>query len=113
MSEIRRKFEYRESIIDVGKDNTHGGGVSVEGFAVIGLILPTLDNGNITFEVSMDGQTWFALKKLDGTVVTLTAGTGGFAVSTSDLDHLAAYRYVRPVTVAQTADRTLIFVLKG
>lgn len=112
--ELERKYNYRVSKIDISEDTKVGSAIDKQQFAVVGIILPTLDSGDVTFQVSHDGVTFSALKKIDGTDVSITAGTGGFAVSSDDLAHLAAYGFVKPVTaVVQTADREIIFVLAG
>lgn len=112
--EIERRCRVIEALLDYSEDATHSEMVDLEGEAIAGLIIPTIDTGNITFEVTHDKDVApVALKTLDGNDVAITAGGGGFAVSASELDHLAGFRFVRIVTAGtQTADRKFQWVLK-
>jgi len=112
--EIKRVFRKVVALLDQSEDTTHSAIVDFRDAAVVGLILPALDSGNITFEVAHedDPTKMVPLKKIDGTAVTVTAGTGGFAVSASELDHLAGYQFARIVCAAQSVDREFIFLIK-
>lgn len=83
--------------------------------AIVGLVLPALDTGNITFLVAAQPtDTFVALKDKAAATHTITATTGAFAVSCDDLTEIAGYRYVKVVSAAtQTAPRTFKFVMKG
>lgn len=87
------------------------------GFAVLGLLIPTLDSANLTFQVSnLSTGTFYTVKDKGGaTALTITAGTGDWAVESGDLDDLKGYRFVKIVASAAqvTAARTLIWVCKG
>jgi len=115
MSIIKRVSDVRTCLVDISEDDDLSTEVDLGGYALMGLIIPTIDSANLTFEVSdATGGTFSTLKDKGGTAVTVTAGTGGFAVSADDLAPLAAYRYVKVATSAtQTADRTFKFILKG
>jgi len=81
---------------------------------VVGMILPTLNSGNITFTIcdTPDGS-YVALKDKSGSAITVTAGTGGFAVSSEDLAPLAGYKYFKIVSATtQTAERTIVIMVK-
>jgi len=112
--EIVRGMRTIDALLDYSADATHSKIVDLKDVAVVGLILPTIVTGDVTFEVTHDPSvTPVALKAKDGTALTITAGTGGFAVNTDDLAPLAAYRYVRVVTAGtQTSDVTFRFIVK-
>jgi len=82
--------------------------VDLEDCEILGLILPTLVSGDLTFTVCATS---------DGTFVDLksiTASTGGFAVTSDDLAGLKGYRYVKIVsaTTQTTTARTFTWLLK-
>lgn len=112
--DIQRRCRVVEALLDYSEDATHSEMVDLGSEVIAGLIIPTIDTGNITFEVIHDKDvTPVTLKRIDGTDVAITAGVGGFAVSASGLDHLAAFRFVRIVTAGtQTADRRFQWVIK-
>jgi len=87
----------------------------IEGYAITGLLIPTIDTGNITFTVSnLVGGTYYTLKDMDGATFTITAGTGAFAVGSDDLSPLFGYRFIKVVSAAQTtAAVTFTFTVKG
>lgn len=86
--------------------------VEIGPYEFISLILPVLDNGNITFIVSTrEDGTYVALKKVDGNDVTITAGTGDIAVR--DVEELRGHIWMKIVSaVQQTADRNITVIWK-
>ena len=87
----------------------------VEGYAICGLLIPTLDSANLTFTVcnTSDG-TFQTVKDKDASAHQVAAATGNFALSSDDLTPLAGYRYIKIVADASqdSAERTFTFVLK-
>lgn len=78
----------------------------------IGIVMPTIDVGVITFQVSMDGVTFVELFKADGsTAVSIPSSTGGKAVDTPP-ELNGKYNFIKlrtgtvGVPVVQTAQRT-------
>lgn len=112
--EIERQYRFLEALLDYSEDTTHSALVDLGGAAVVGLFLPTIVTGDVTFEATYDPSvTPVTVKAKDGTSLTVTAGTGGFAVSAEDLAPLAGYRWVRVVTAGtQNADVTFRFSTK-
>jgi len=108
------RVDDRDAFITVSTDDDLSSYVTIRGHAIVGLIIPTIDAANLTFYVAnTSGGTYYQVKDKDGSAITITASTGGFAVSTDDLTPLAAYRFIKIATsVAQTADRTFTFLLK-
>ena len=83
---------------------------------ILGLILPTIVSGNITFNVAANpSDTPVEVKGADGSAISITAGEGAFAVSSDDLAELAAYRWIQIVTAGTQTSESLefIWVLKG
>jgi len=81
---------------------------------ICGLLIPTLDSGNLTFQVSekADG-TFRTVKDKTAAAHTVAAGTGDLALASDDLTELAGYRFIKIISAAtQTAARTFIWVLK-
>lgn len=110
--------EWRYTVVSCLLDYSEDDNLSLEadlgGAELVGLIIPTIDNGNVTFEVSdASGGTFVALKGADGNAEAIVAATGALAVSADDLAILAPYRYVKIGTAAaQTADRTFKWIVK-
>lgn len=106
-------YEVVEAITATG--DTESAMADLGNRAIVGLVLPTLDTGNITFKVAAQpADTFVLLKAKDATTHSITATTGAFAVSCDDLTEIAGYRYVKVVSAAtQTAPRTFKFVMKG
>jgi len=99
----------------IAKDGQTSGAVDLEDAEILGLILPTLDSANITFTVSSTlAGTYVALKAKGAGALTLTATTGGFAITSDDLVGLKGYRFVKVVASAAqtTAARTFTWLLK-
>ena len=109
-----RRVDDQVATITFEDDDDLSDAISVRGHAITGLIIPTIDSANLTFQVcDTRTGTYSTLKDKDGSTITITAGTGGFAVSTDDLTPLAAYRFIKIATsAAQTADREFLFILK-
>ena len=83
--------------------------------AIVGLLIPTLDNGSLTFKVSNEpGGTYYTVKDKAAAAHTIVAATGLFAVTSDDLTEISGYRYIKIVSAtAQTGGaRTFIWVLK-
>ncbi len=102
-------------IATIAQSGTLSSAVDLQGFGLVGLIIPTIDSGNVTFQVSDDNVTFVDLKDKAGTAIQVTATTGGFAVSADDLTPLSAYCYIKVKTsVAQAGGaRTFKFVVKS
>lgn len=91
------------------------------GFAVLGLLIPTIDDCNITFLVNnLSTGTFRTLKRnvlADDTMtnVLLKVGTGNMAVSSVSLEHLKGWRFVKIKTSAAQngGPHTLIWIVKG
>lgn len=101
----------------IAKDETDSAVVDIQGFTVMGLLIPTLDSANLTFKVSnLSDGTFYTVKDKGGaSSLTIAAGTGAFAVESTDLDDLRGYRYIQIIASAgqTTAARTFTWVLKG
>jgi len=96
-------------------NGTTSGAVDLEDFEIAGLILPTLVSANLTFTVSSTlTGTYVALKAKGAAALSITATTGGFAVSSDDLTGLKGYRYVKIVADAAqtTTARIFTWILK-
>lgn len=98
--------ETKSTVIDIGL------------FAGIGLVLPTLDNCELTFEISGDELNrtgvWYPLKDKDGNTVVIDAGEGERAISYDDLTPVTPFRFIRLVSsVTQTEERTIKVALKS
>lgn len=112
-SHLVERYNYTVSVvIEAGQQVS--GIASLEGCAIVGLKVPVIDSSAITFQVadSLDGP-FVVLKSKDGTLVSITAGTGDCAISSDDLTPLAAYPFVKLVCAPQTADREFTFLLKA
>lgn len=101
--------------IDISDSVTVSDIVDLGNRAIMGLLIPTLDSGDLTFQVAESATgTFRTLKNKSGTVHTITAGTGDLAIDSDDLKALAGYRFVKIVSATtQTSDRTFHFLLKG
>lgn len=110
-----RKTHVQPSIITIATDDNDTAPADLRGYGLIGLIVPVIDAANLTFYVSeIEGGTYRQLYTAGGAAVTVTGGTGDFAVSASALAGLGAYRWVKIHTSAvQTANRTFKWVLKA
>ncbi len=100
----------------IAQNGTTSAVADIEGYGITGLLIPTIDSANITFQVSnLTGGTYYTVKDMDGGTFTITAGTGGFAVGADDLSPLYGYRFIKVVASAQqtTAAVTFTFTLKG
>jgi hypothetical protein len=104
-------------------DNQHTEGVNLQGYPILGLLVPVINAGTVTVEISLDdGSTWLSLKDADGSTasISITGGGTAFFVSSDVFTPLAAYcahlrgdidLLVRLVTGAtQTADRTFTWI---
>jgi len=117
MKQVRREMSavsVISALIDFSEEDDLSAAVDIGSFMVVGLLIPTIDSGNVTFLVcdTLAG-TYQDLKKSDASAVSITAGTGNFAVSADDLTPLAAFRFIKVKTaVAQTEDRTFKFIVK-
>jgi len=112
---IHRKTHRIEDAIIPEDPGTTSNAVDLRGYGLIGLILPTLTNCNLTFEVSeTEGGTYRALNDNLGAAVTITAATGNRAIAADDLNPLSAYRWVKLVSnPVQAAARTCHFIVKA
>lgn len=91
-------------------NGTTSGAVDLEDCEILGLIIPTLISANLTFTVcdTLAG-TYVPLKSKGATALSITATTGGFAVSSDDLVGLHGYRFVKIVADATQTTTARIF----
>lgn len=69
------------------------------GRSVVWIGVPTIDSANITFTVTdYPGATARTLKAADGSTVTITAGTGGFAIAVPQLTGCYSFTIVTSAT---------------
>jgi len=103
--------------VTIAKDGTVSEIADLGGFATLGLLVPTLNAANLTFQVSnLSTGTFYDLyDKAGATKTILTMGTGAKAIESVDLEDLKGYRFVKIVASAAqtTAARTLIWIVKG
>jgi len=122
----QRKTYTLTDMVDISEDTVNSVGVELMGRPILGLVMPAMNGTTpeVNVEISVDlGSTWFPLLDADGATeaISITASGTAFAVSSDDLSPLAAYcggehSYVRvrlTVDTAQTADRTVTWVLCG
>ena len=96
-------------------DGLTSGAVDLEDAEILGLIIPTLISANLTFTVSSTlAGTYVPLKAKGAGALTITATTGGFAVTSDDLVGLKGYRFVKIVADAAqtTTARVFTWILK-
>ena len=92
--------------------------VDLEDCEILGLILPALDNTDLTFKAcstdSVADGDFVTVKAKDATTLTITATTGDFAVTSDDLVGLKGYRFVKIVASAgqDSAAVTFTWLLK-
>ena len=108
---------YNTAALTAAASATTTSALDKRGYAVIGLIVPTIDSAAFTATVSSDNSTFHTLKDGAGTSVSfLTASTGSCAISGgSGFSALEPWPYVKFVFgAAQTsASRALTVVMQG
>lgn len=90
----------------------------LNGFCLIGLLIPPLDAANLTFQVSATGVAGSFINLQDTTpaVLTIAAAGGNFACSDAVLTAaLAPWRFITITASApqNTAERVFSFVVKA
>lgn len=97
----------------IANGGTDSNTIDMNGFSVVGIIIPTITNAAITPKVSADGTTFFPLKEKDGsTTLEIAASTGGFAVDADFCARLSGYRYLKLVSGAsQGAERVITVIV--
>lgn len=102
-------------------DNQHTAGINLRGYPILGLLVPVVNTGTVTVEISVDGgDNWYPLKDADGSnaSISISGGAAAFFVSSDVFTPLAGYVgergnevLVRLATGAtQDADRTFIWI---
>ena len=89
--------------------------VDLEDCEILGLILPTLVSGALTFTVSSTlAGTYVALQSKGLASLEISATTGGIAIASDDLVGLKGYRFVKIVsaTTQTVTARTFTWLLK-
>ena len=88
----------------------------LEGFVVVGLLIPTITSQALTFKVAKTRTgTYYTVKSQDAsTAFTITASVGACAIECNDLEALKGYRFIKIISAgAQGADRTFTWIVKG
>lgn len=91
----------------------------LQAYTQLGLIIPTITSGPITFMVAAtsgltSGTGAVDLKDSSGLAYSIPAATGNFAVADTTLkEALAPWRYARIIVVAQVDGRHFKFVTKS
>lgn len=99
----------------IASGQTVSGAVSLKGVAV-GLLIPTLDSANLTFQASDAlAGTYRTVKDASGAALTITAGTGDLAVGAVVLEPLTAFAFIKVVASAAQSGgaRALVFTVRG
>lgn len=106
-------YEVVESIIANG--DTDSDLVDLGNRAVVGLIVPTIDSGTLTFKVAAyPTDTPILVKDKTLTTLTVSASTGALALDGDSIVGLSGYRWIQIIAgAAQTAARTFKWVVKG
>lgn len=106
--------EHQVKSVVIADGDTESAVIDLEYNSIHGLIMPTLTSATLTFKVAEHADGTFVLvKSRAGTDVSVSATTGGWAVSSEDLAALAGYRYLKIVSdVAQGAERTFYYWMK-
>lgn len=115
---------YRDTIagsVLMASSASTSAGVDTRGYPIVGIHLPTMSSGTVSFQHAPDPGTGVApaaasyvdIHKTDGTgKFTMAAGTSNLAISLHDI--LAGMQWIRVVSsVVQTAARTIKYTLKG
>ena len=100
----------------IADEGTESEIADLAGFAVLGLLIPTIDAASLTFQVSnLSTGTFYTVKAKDLAVLTIASGTGALAIDSTVLDGLKGYRFVKiKASAAQNGGpRTLIWIVKG
>jgi len=101
-------------IADKGTDSEIA---DLAGFAVVGLLIPTLDTTDLTFKVSnLSTEDWYVVKDKAGiNEFKITATIGGFAIQSKDMDELKGYRFIQIIASANQngGARTFTWIVKG
>jgi hypothetical protein len=66
------------------------------------------DGAGVGFEVSLDGNVWYPVYNPDGTAYALTVAAGRWTCIPPAVSY--AWQYIRIVTAAQSADRSVMGV---
>ena len=84
-------------------------------WTIAGLLVPTLNSGAVSFQVSpVSGGTFLDLKQSDGTLFSVPVTSGNCAICDSAFrDILSPWRYVKIIVSAQVDGRTFKFVMKA
>ena len=104
---------YSNPTFAIAATQTTSGTVRQAGTAIEGFIFPSnWTNASVTFQVSLDGTTWFNLQDIDGGVVTVTAVLGTAMMAPATL--LRGWDFLRLVSsVAQTNAVTVTAVARN
>ena len=83
--------------------------------AIVALIVPTIDSAALTFKAAADpGDTPVLVKDKALANLSVSAGTGSYAIHADSLVGLAGFRWIQIIAgAAQTAARTFKWLVKG
>lgn len=99
----------------VASGSTKSDFADLKGFFHMGLLVPAINNGAITFEAShLSDGTYRPVELKNGNAFTIAAGTGNMALRFGANRFVEPYRFVKVVcATTQTAEREFIWVLKS
>lgn len=92
----------------IASGGTTSTSLELEAYAFAGIVVPPLTSSTLQINGSVDGTNFFPIKDSTGTQQLVWAsGTGGFCISSRDLEHCRGYTYIQFVAgSAQGATRT-------
>ncbi len=85
-------------------------GVNLSGFTLAGILIPTMTGTTVTFQGSVDGTNYYAIKDNTGTAISITTGgtAGIYKLNAADFIGIT---HIKPVSgSAEGADRSVTLI---
>ena len=82
-------------------------GVNLSGHTLTGVLIPTMTGTSVTFQGSIDGTNYYAIKDATGTAISVTTG-GTLGIYKLNPADFAGLNFIKPVSAsAEAADRSV------